>query len=77
MREARHGDAGFSALGTPSSRAMRADLVLADAGLEQRMDDAVLGRRGQARAPVADVVGVRAGEDGRIPRRAASATSSS
>ncbi len=28
------------------------------------MDDAVLGRRGKARSPVADIVGVRPGQDG-------------
>jgi hypothetical protein len=33
-------------------------LVLADAGLEQRVTDAMLGCRAQSRTPVTDVVGV-------------------
>ena len=44
----------------------RAHLGLADAGLEQRMDDAVLGRGAQAGPPVAVVVGVRAREQRRV-----------
>ena len=45
--------AGFSALGTPSWRASARTVGLAHPGLEQRMAHAVLGRRPQARPPVA------------------------
>ena len=55
----------------------RAHLVLADPGLEQRMDDTVLARGPQARPPVSEVVGVRARQDGGVAARAASAASRS
>ena len=48
----------------------RPHLLLADAGLEQRVDHPVLGGGEEPRPPVADVVGVRAGEDRREPARA-------
>ena len=62
MREARHGLAGFSALGSAQLARERADLRLACACLEQRVDDAVLGGGLQAGPPVALVVVVGAGE---------------
>ena len=43
-----------------------AHLLLADSGVDQRMDDRVLGGGSQAGPPVAEVVGVRAGEHGRV-----------
>ena len=66
MREARHGDAGFSALGTRKLAGKLPDLVLPDAGFEQRMNDAVLRRRPQPGSPVADIVRIRSRQDRRI-----------
>ena len=50
MREARQGLAAFSALGTASAARQRPHVRLRRAGLEQRVHDAVLVGRRQARA---------------------------